>query len=349
MGYGTGAIMAVPGHDERDFEFAKAFDLPIVAVVMPPDEWLERTDQVVRRHRPTARVSRRSRRLRRGLLRRGNVDPVENAEISIDGLPTAEAKTAITDWLAEQGLGRRAVNYKLRDWLFSRQRYWGEPFPIVLDEQRPGRTPSPSPSCRCCLPELDDFKPTGKPEPPLEQGDATGSATPRRYRRETNTMPQWAGSCWYYLRYLDPQERRSGLGPREGEVLDAGRPLRRRRRARGAAPALQPVLAQGALRPRARQHARAVPAAGQPGDDPGRDGVHRLPGRHRAAGSRPSQVEEAEHGHVLKGSSPPVPVTAVKLDGGPGRQEGRRASCSPTSPRSASTPVPTRCRRAGAT
>ena len=126
-------------------------------------------------------------------------------------------------------------------------------------------------------------------------------------------MPQWAGSCWYFLRYLDPKNDEPLLRPRAGEVLDAGRPLRRRRRARGPAPALQPVLAQGALRPRARQHARAVPAAGQPGDDPGRDRIHglsrrtgplglRQPGRGRRARAMSSRGA-IRHGRSTRSSS----------------------------------------------
>ena len=125
-------------------------------------------------------------------------------------------------------------------------------------------------------------------------------------------MPQWAGSCWYYLRYIDPQNDQAALGPGEGTVLDARRPLRRRRRARGAAPALQPVLAQGALRPRAGQHARAVPEAGEPGDDPGRDGVHRLSGRVEPVGLE-RDVEQVDHGISIKGIARRQPMPAVKL------------------------------------
>jgi leucyl-tRNA synthetase len=183
MGYGTGAIMAVPGHDERDFEFATTFDLPIVRVVA------QSSDQAG------------------APLEHAEVEPgvsvnSHNSEITLDGLPTAAAKTAITEWLERRGLGKRTVNYKLRDWLFSRQRYWGEPFPIVLDEHdRPQSVPESELPVR--LPELEDFKPTGKPEPPLSKA-AKWVHYSDGYRRETNTMPQWAGSCWYYLRFLDP-------------------------------------------------------------------------------------------------------------------------------------------------
>ena len=265
MGYGTGAIMAVPGHDERDFEFAQTFQ--------PAD-------------RPRGRAERWTRRMLR--LTEAEADPgvavnSRNDEITLDGLPTAEAKVAITDWLEEKGLGKKTVNYKLRDWLFSRQRYWGEPFPVVLDaNDRTHAVPESELPVR--LPELEDFKPTGKPEPPLSKAKEWVRYS-EKYRRETNTMPQWAGSCWYYLRYIDPAERQAPLGPGERTVLAAGGPLRRRGRARGAPLALQPVLAQGAVRPRAGQHARAVSEAGQPGDDPGRDRVHRLSRRRGALGS----------------------------------------------------------------
>src|SRR5262249_6922023 len=136
MGYGTGAIMAVPGHDERDFEFAKAFDLEIVRVVAPSANLSETALEAAE---PEPGIAVHS----------------WNSEITLDGLPTAEAKTAITEWLEKRGLGKRMVNYKLRDWLFSRQRYWGEPFPIVLDES--GRTHAVA-ECELpvTLPDLDD-------------------------------------------------------------------------------------------------------------------------------------------------------------------------------------------------
>jgi leucyl-tRNA synthetase len=184
MGYGTGAIMAVPGHDERDFEFAKAFDLPIVRVVAP---------SVQQSRAPLARAE----------VEPGVAVNSQNSDVSLDGLPTAQAKTAITRWLEARGLGSRTVNYKLRDWLFSRQRYWGEPFPVVLDEHdRPRAVPESELPVR--LPDLEDFKPTGKPDPPLSKATRWVRYSDR-YRRETNTMPQWAGSCWYYLRFVDPK------------------------------------------------------------------------------------------------------------------------------------------------
>lgn len=173
MGYGTGAIMAVPGHDERDFEFAELFKLPVKQVVQPPEgvKWQGFTD-----------------------------DGVAVNSGFLDGLTTAEAKVKMAAWLEEKGLGRGTVNYKLRDWLFSRQRYWGEPFPIVWEEGS-HRAVADS-ELPVVPPEMEDFKPTGTPEPPLSK--ATDWV---RYsetaKRELNTMPQWAGSCWYYLRYCD--------------------------------------------------------------------------------------------------------------------------------------------------
>ncbi|HEX8202161.1 MAG TPA: leucine--tRNA ligase, partial [Isosphaeraceae bacterium] len=183
MGYGTGAIMAVPGHDQRDFEFAQTFSLPIVRVVAPAPE---AADLPLDAAEVEPGVSVHSR----------------NDEVSLDGLPTAEAKAAITAWLERKGLGRKTVNYKLRDWLFSRQRYWGEPFPVLLDAHDRA-VPVPEAELPVLLPELADFRPTGRPEPPLSKATAWVRYS-ETLRRETNTMPQWAGSCWYYLRYLDP-------------------------------------------------------------------------------------------------------------------------------------------------
>jgi leucyl-tRNA synthetase len=166
MGYGTGAIMAVPGHDERDFEFAQVFGLPVKQVVQPPEgvKWQGFTD-----------------------------DGVAVNSGFLDGLTTAEAKVKMAAWLEEKGVGRGTVNYKLRDWLFSRQRYWGEPFPIVWEDGS-HRAVADS-ELPVVPPEMEDFKPTGTPEPPLSK--ATDWV---RYsetaRRELNTMPQWAGSCW---------------------------------------------------------------------------------------------------------------------------------------------------------
>ena len=198
-GYGTGAIMAVPGHDERDFEFARKFDLPIRRVVM--EERGTGFQPVRSGQGPEDRQDAGPTGLDAAFVGEG----VAVNSGFLDGKPTAEAKEAMIRHLEDEGVGRRRTNYKLRDWLFSRQRYWGEPFPILIDEDGNPHALDES-ELPVRLPELDDFKPTGSPEGPL--GKATDWLTierdGRRFTRETNTMPQWAGSCWYYLRYLDP-------------------------------------------------------------------------------------------------------------------------------------------------
>ena len=190
--YGTGAIMAVPAHDTRDFEFATKFHLPIVQVVQPPDA---KTDW-------------------HGFLDDGTSVNSTGSEVSITGLPTPEAKKKITTWLESKGLGKKTINFKLRDWLFSRQRYWGEPFPIVWKKDAAGNLyheAVPEKSLPLLPPPLDDYKPTTDGQPPLARAtdwvNLKSGAT-----RETNTMPQWAGSCWYYLRYLDAQNLRRFVG-----------------------------------------------------------------------------------------------------------------------------------------
>jgi leucyl-tRNA synthetase len=207
MGYGTGAIMAVPAHDERDFEFARELEIPIVGVVRPPDEWLEArslTPDVPAAEWPEPFVG------------DGVGMNSTNDQVSLDGLDTPAAKRAIGEWLRTSGYGEPTVNYKLRDWLFSRQRYWGEPFPIVYDETGlPVALPESMLPVE--LPEIGDFEPRiqaedddSVPEPPLARADGWATVEldlgdgPKPYVRELNTMPQWAGSCWYYLRYLDP-------------------------------------------------------------------------------------------------------------------------------------------------
>ncbi|MCI0682138.1 MAG: class I tRNA ligase family protein [Gemmataceae bacterium] len=264
VSYGTGAIMAVPAHDERDFEFAQEFRLPIRPVVRPPQAWFRTTkvynvlarmwedkDQrfdADRLANPGSTVetlsnfelavvsfaSRMSERFGR------NSDKIaeqlyehrvelfecfadEGAAINsgpFDGLATAEFKRQITAWLAEQGRGQRKVNYKLRDWLFSRQRYWGEPFPILHEVDAAGQptgavVPLTVAELPLTLPELEDYQPSGKPEPPLGKARDWVEVTRggKRYLRETNTMPQWAGSCWYYLRYLDPRNDQAFADP----------------------------------------------------------------------------------------------------------------------------------------
>lgn len=198
MGYGTGAIMAVPAHDERDFAFAQVFGLPILQVVQPPSE---DTDW-------------------RGFC--GYEGSSVNSGF-LTGLPTPEAKEKMILWLEENGKGRRKVNYKLRDWLFSRQRYWGEPFPIVWENGR--HRALPESELPVLQPDLDDFAPTGDPRGPLVKAAEWIAYTPTAHR-ETNTMPQWAGSCWYYLRYLDPANTERFVS-REAEqywMVSAGSP-----------------------------------------------------------------------------------------------------------------------------
>jgi leucyl-tRNA synthetase len=217
MGYGTGAIMAVPGHDERDFEFARKFQVPVRAVVMPDDEWLlaHRGPEVPSDVAVDREGLRRLYRHSPGLWKVAFAgDGVAVNSPAIDGLPTPEAKDRITALLDAEGVARRTVKYKLRDWLFSRQRYWGEPFPILLDEQGNPHAVDES-ELPVTLPEIGDFKPTGSPEGPLTKAQDWLRVTVdgRTYTRETNTMPQWAGSCWYYLRYIDPRN--------DGRFVDA--------------------------------------------------------------------------------------------------------------------------------
>jgi leucyl-tRNA synthetase len=188
---GAGAIMAVPAHDTRDFEFAQKFNLPILQVVQPPagKNWQAFTDD-------------------------GIAVNSSSAEISLNGLSTAEAKIKIINWLESKTLGQKTINYKLRDWLFSRQRYWGEPFPIVWKKDAAGNLyheALPESALPVLPPSLEDYKPTASGEPPLARAkdwlNEISGAT-----RETNTMPQWAGSCWYYLRYLDAKNNSAFVG-----------------------------------------------------------------------------------------------------------------------------------------
>ena len=181
--YGTGAIMAVPAHDTRDLEFARKFNLPIVQVVQPPGP---ETDW-------------------QGFVGDGISVNSTGPDVSITGLPTPEANRKITAWLESKGLGKKTINYKLRDWLFSRQRYWGEPFPIIWRKDARGNLyheALPESALPVLPPPLDDYKPTSDGQPPLARAKDWVNL-PDGSTRETNTMPQWAGSCWYYLRYLD--------------------------------------------------------------------------------------------------------------------------------------------------
>jgi leucyl-tRNA synthetase len=198
MGYGTGAIMAVPGHDQRDWEFARAFDLPIREVVTGGDVGREAFVEI-----------------ERGTMVNSSTP---DGSFSIDGLKPDDAIVKITGWLEQTGTGRSAVNYKLRDWVFARQRYWGEPFPIVWVDGAPQALPEQMLPLR--LPETQDFRPKGMGETPksplaalTDWVETTDPASGKPALRETNTMPQWAGSCWYYLRFLDPKNDRALVDP----------------------------------------------------------------------------------------------------------------------------------------
>lgn len=183
LSYGTGAIMAVPGHDERDYEFAKKYNLEIREVVSGGNIEIG------------------------AFTGDGIAINSANDEVSLNGLPTKEAKEKIINWLEVKKIGRRMINYKLRDWLFSRQRYWGEPFPLIYDEN--GRVIDlPEEELPVMLPDVESYKPSGTGESPLSTIESWVNYVDKKsgkiYRRETHTMPQWAGSCWYYIRYIDP-------------------------------------------------------------------------------------------------------------------------------------------------
>ncbi|MDR1970444.1 MAG: leucine--tRNA ligase [Treponema sp.] len=209
ISYGTGAIMAVPAHDERDWDFAKAFKLPIVLVVSPdkPASPDKPSPDKPSPDKPVAAD---------GAGRDYAGEPAACTAADgwavnsgrFNGLPTAEAKEKVTAWIEERGFGKKAVNYKLRDWIFSRQRYWGEPIPVVHCEKC-GIVALPESALPLQLPAVESYAPTGTGESPLAGiEDWVNTSCPRcggPARRETNTMPQWAGSCWYYLRYLDPR------------------------------------------------------------------------------------------------------------------------------------------------
>lgn len=220
-GYGTGAIMAVPAHDDRDWEFARAYALDIIRTIGPADD-------------PYSHDLDASAYTGDGVA----VDSA-NDEVSLDGLAKDEAKAVMIDWLESKGLGRGTITYRLRDWLFSRQRYWGEPFPIVWDEEGLPHA-LPEDQLPVELPEVSDYSPRTfdpedaetAPEAPLGRAEEWVNVTldlgdgPRSYRRETNTMPQWAGSCWYEMRYTDPtnpdalaaaENLEYWMGPREGK------------------------------------------------------------------------------------------------------------------------------------
>ena len=204
MGYGTGAIMAVPGHDTRDFEFAQTFDLPIICIMEPQTDDSDLKGQVLAGAACWTEDGR--------YIRSNNPD----GGLDINGLNKEDGIAKTIAWLQDRGLGQRTVNYKLRDWLFSRQRYWGEPFPIIHWEDG-DVTLLDKAELPLCLPKLNNYQPGDGGESPLCNAQdwltVTDPATGRKGRREINTMPQWAGSCWYYLRYIDAKNAEQGWAP----------------------------------------------------------------------------------------------------------------------------------------
>ena len=234
MGYGTGAIMAVPCGDQRDFEFARQFGLPIPAIQQPPAAWFEARSLIVQEGTGVDTAT-----WPEAFVGDGTYINSSRDDLSLDGLASVEeGKSVVNTWLEAKGVGHSTINYKLRDWLFSRQRYWGEPFPVVYDDD--GQPIAlPDSMLPVLLPELEDFKPQAldpdddvtDPIPPLARASEWREVIldlgdgPRRYRREINVMPQWAGSCWYELRYLDPTNNdhfvdpgveRYWMGPADG-------------------------------------------------------------------------------------------------------------------------------------
>lgn len=199
ISYGTGAIMSVPAHDERDYEFATKFKLPVIQVIRPPENLAGSIQGAFT-----------------------GVGVCENSStpdksFSIDGMPSDAGKEKITTWLEKKGIGKKSVQYKLRDWLFSRQRYWGEPIPVIHVDGQPKLVDEKD--LPVLLPETQSFKPTGTGESPLaaihDWVNIEDPKTGKPAKRETNTMPQWAGSCWYYLAFIDPHSKPAFLDHRK--------------------------------------------------------------------------------------------------------------------------------------
>ena len=240
--YGTGIVMGVPAHDQRDFEFATKYDLPIRVVVAPPD-WDGRE------------------------LAEAYVDDGTQVNSGrFDGLPSSEGKERIADYIEEQGWGRRAVQYRMRDWLISRQRYWGTPIPIVYCDEC-GTVPVPEDQLPVLLPEDAEFLPTG--ESPLQRHEGfLNTSCPecgRSARRETDTMDTFVDSSWYQLRFASPRYDEGAVRPGRGQDLESCRPVHGRRGARRHAPAVRPVLHQGDAGPGDAGLRRALHPALQPG------------------------------------------------------------------------------------
>lgn len=224
MDYGTGAIMAVPGGDQRDYDFATAFNLPVIYTVKPTDESGETIENDY--------AGKQAYTSHDGIVINSRVDAtyVGGVELDFNGMAVTDATEAAIAWLEQQGVGKGTVSYRLRDWLFSRQRYWGEPFPIVYDENDVAHV-VPDDQLPIALPEVPDYEPRtfdpndneSMPETPLSRNEEWVNVTldlgdgPKTYRRETNTMPNWAGSCWYYMRYIDPADSEHAVDPSEFE------------------------------------------------------------------------------------------------------------------------------------
>ncbi len=254
MTYGTGAIMAVPGQDQRDWEFAEDHGLEIIRTVQPPDDW-------------------------EGHAYLGD-GPAINSDF-LDGLWMADAKKRIIAWFEDAGLGHATVQYRLRDWLISRQRYWGCPIPIIICPTC-GLVPVPDEELPVVLPDVEDYTPKGQSPlaavPSFVEVDCPRCGGPAR--RETDTMDTFVDSSWYFLRYTDPANTETIFSPDRGCLLDAGGPVHRGSGARGAPPALRPVHHQGPPRRRAGDGGGAVRPAVHPGDaDSGRAGDVEIEGQ----------------------------------------------------------------------
>ncbi len=209
ISYGTGGIMAVPAHDTRDFEFAIKFDIPIKCIISPNLQEAKAINADV-----DAILAGKQ-------CWTGNGEMINSANfagLDINGLEVKDSKRKTIEWLSEKSIGKEAVKYKLRDWLFSRQRYWGEPFPIAHMEDGTIKLLDDK-ELPVKLPKMEEFKPSGTGESPLANAadwlDYTCPKTGKKGRRETNTMPQWAGSCWYYLRYIDPDNEEMAIDPKK--------------------------------------------------------------------------------------------------------------------------------------
>ena len=285
MEYGTGAIMAVPAHDVRDYEFAKGYGLPIRRVIEGTNPEEAREDA--------------------GLPYTGDGKMVNSGQF--DGKHNREAYDEIVEWLASEGRGKAAVHYRLRDWLVSRQRYWGAPIPIVYCEKC-GMVPVPEDQLPVLLPDIEDYAPKGR-SPLAAAEDWVRTECPKcggEARRETDTMDTFVDSSWYFLRYLDPWNDEGAVRPGLRRLLDAGRPVHRRSRARHPSPALRPLLHESAPRHGSARGARALREPVHPGNDHPRRGEDvQVQGQHR----QPRRVRRAvrrglpAHLHLLHGSA----------------------------------------------